>query len=1100
MPSWIEANNEIMIRNENGAYQFEKDKEAAHRYFVDHINQNTFFFHDLKEKLKYLKENDYYEKELLKWYSFDEIKSVFNAAYAHKFRFPSFMSASKFYNDYSLKTNDGTKILERYEDRVAVVSLFFGLIREEDEEGNIKIVGADANKAVDYVDLMMRQEFQPATPTFLNAGRKRRGELVSCFLLEVGDSLNDISRAIETSMQLSKVGGGVSLNLSKIRAKGESIKGVENVTKGVVGVMKMLDNAFRYADQMGQRQGSGAAYLNIFHADINEFLDSKKISADEDVRVKTLSIGVVIPDKFIELAKEDRTAYVFYPHTVYKAYGTHLDEMDMTEMYDKLVDNPAVRKDPIKPRQLLQKLAVLRSESGYPYIMFADNVKKAHPNSGKVKFSNLCVTGDTMLLTDKGYEKAETLWETGEELRVVIDNRTKNFNLDEKGTSVVDAIPMHLTKQNADIFEVETKQGFKIKATEWHKFYVKRDSKIVKIPLNELEKGDKLLVQSGEGKYGTNNDPALAYLMGIIAGDGTFTDKAVKIYLYDNKKSLAPTIERLVAEVIKKYSPDREYKHNTSFEPKFTNVDNKFQSLMTLNSTVLGEILESFGFNRNNKTEVPQIIYESDKVTQAAYLSGYYQMDGTVNANFAAKALTIELVSVNKRALRGIQQLLLNMGIYSTIYSNKARGKCELPDGKGGSKLYDVKQTHKLSVQDRHSRELFYENIELKEYDKRKFEMLTATLQKKSRKPKHGHTAEVVSIEYIGKEDVFDTTQPDHSSLIFNGIVTGNCSEILQESEVSEYTDYGEPDSIGMDISCNLGSLNIANVMRYGNIERAVKLAMDALTAVSQATDIKNAPAVRKANRRMRSVGLGAMNLHGYLASVGIPYESEEARDFANVFFATVNYWSLVRSMELAKETGSKYEGFEKSTYANGEYFRKYTKGVHDTTEPDWFPKTEKVRELFNGIWLPDKIDWMHLLCDVREYGLYHSYRLAIAPTGSISYVQSATASVMPIMERIEERTYGNSKTYYPMPGLNANNWFFYKEAYDMDMFKVVDMIATIQQHVDQGISFTLFLKDTMTTRDLNRIDLYAHHKGIKTLYYARTKDTGQEGCLSCVV
>ncbi|MFD9274411.1 class 1b ribonucleoside-diphosphate reductase subunit alpha [Bacillus subtilis] len=680
----------------DGRFQFEKDIEAVRAYFIDYVNQNTVFFHDLREKLDYLRDNDYYETEFLDAYTFEEIKAAYKAAYAHKFRFPSFMSAFKFYNDYALKTNDGKKILERYEDRVACCALFFA-------EG-------DAAKAIEYVDLMMRQEYQPSTPTFLNAGRKRRGELVSCFLLEVNDSLNDISRAIDISMQLSKLGGGVSLNLSKLRAKGEAIKDVENATKGVVGVMKLLDNAFRYADQMGQRQGSGAAYLNVFHADINDFLDTKKISADEDVRVKTLSIGVVIPDKFIELAREDRPAYVFYPHTVYKAYGQHLDEMDIGVMYDKLVDNPVVRKEKINPRKLLEKLAVLRSESGYPYIMFEGNVNAEHANNhiSKVKFSNLC-------------------------------------------------------------------------------------------------------------------------------------------------------------------------------------------------------------------------------------------------------------------------------------------------------------------------------------------------------------------------------------------------SEVLQASQVSEYTDYGEPDEIGLDISCNLGSLNVANVMKNGDFETIVKLSVDALTRVSETSNIKNAPAVARANREMRSIGLGAMNLHGYLAQNGIAYESEEARDFANVFFALVNYWSLVRSMEIAKETGSTYEGYEGSTYADGSYFDKYVAG-------DFRPKTEKVARLFEGVEIPKRIDWARLEDSVRKYGLYHSYRLAIAPTGSISYVQSATASVMPIMERIEERTYGNSKTYYPMPGLSPQNWFFYKEAYDMDMFKVVDMIATIQQHVDQGISFTLFLKDTMTTRDLNRIDLYAHHKGIKTLYYARTKDTGQDSCLSCVV
>ncbi|MGX6582882.1 class 1b ribonucleoside-diphosphate reductase subunit alpha [Bacillus velezensis] len=693
--SYIELNNEIMIQKD-GRFQFEKDLEAVRAYFIDYVNQNTVFFHDLREKLDYLRDNDYYETEFLDAYTFDEIKAVYQAAYAHKFRFPSFMSAFKFYNDYALKTNDGKKILERYEDRASIVALFFA--------------GGDAAKAIEYVNLMMRQEYQPSTPTFLNAGRKRRGELVSCFLLEVGDSLNDIERAVGISMQLSKVGGGVSLNLSKIRAKGEAIKGIENVTKGVVGVMKLLDNAFRYADQQGQRQGSGAAYLNVFHADIHDFLDTKKISADEDVRVKTLSIGVVIPDKFIELARENRPAYVFYPHTVYKAYGQHLDEMDIGEMYDQLVDNPAVRKDKIDARKLLEKLAVLRSESGYPYLMFEGNVNAAHANNhiSKVKFSNLC-------------------------------------------------------------------------------------------------------------------------------------------------------------------------------------------------------------------------------------------------------------------------------------------------------------------------------------------------------------------------------------------------SEVLQASQVSEYTDYGEPDEIGLDISCNLGSLNVANVMANGDFETIVKLSVDALTRVSETSNIKNAPAVARANREMRSIGLGAMNLHGYLAQNGIAYESEEARDFANVFFALVNYWSLVRSNELAQQTDSTYEGFEGSTYADGSYFDKYVAG-------DFRPKTEKVARLFEGVTIPDALEWRTLRVNVMMNGLYHSYRLAIAPTGSISYVQSATASVMPIMERIEERTYGNSKTYYPMPGLSPQNWFFYKEAYDMDMFKVVDMIATIQQHVDQGISFTLFLKDTMTTRDLNRIDLYAHHKGIKTLYYARTKDTTQEGCLSCAV
>ncbi|MFS0781993.1 class 1b ribonucleoside-diphosphate reductase subunit alpha [Bacillus sp. 1P06AnD] len=695
IPKWLKLNNEIMIKKD-GVFQFDKDKEAAHSYFVDNINQNTVFFHDLKEKIDYLIENDYYEREFIDLYSYEQIKEIFDIAYEKKFRFPSYMSAFKFYNDYALKTNDKEKILERYEDRIAIVALY--------------LADGDFEKAKALTEMMINQEFQPATPTFLNAGRKRRGELVSCFLLEMNDSLNDISMGENMAMQLSKVGGGVSTNLSKIRAKGEPIKDIENATKGVVGVMKLLDHAFRYADQMGQRQGSGAVYLNIFHKDINDFLETKKISADEDVRVKTLSIGVVIPDKFIELAREDKDMYVFYPYSVYKEYGEYLDEMNMTKMYHKLADNPNVRKEKINPRRLLEKIAALRFESGYPYIMFKDNVNQVHANNhiSEVKFSNLC-------------------------------------------------------------------------------------------------------------------------------------------------------------------------------------------------------------------------------------------------------------------------------------------------------------------------------------------------------------------------------------------------SEVLQASKPSSYQDYGVEDEIGLDISCNLASLNIVNVMENRSIKDSVKLGIDALTTVSEKTSIKNAPAVQRGNELMRSVGLGAMNLHGFLAKNRISYESEEARDFANTFFMMMNFYSLERSMEIARETGKKYYRFEDSTYATGEYFKQYL------TE-DFAPKSEKIQSLFEGIYIPTIDDWRNLKDDVAKYGLTNSYRLCIAPTGSISYVQSATASVMPIMERIEERTYGNSKTYYPMPYVSKENWFFFKEAYDMDMFKVVDMIATIQKHVDQGISFTLFMKDTMTTRDLNKIDLYAHHKGIKTLYYARTKDTGQEGCLSCTI
>jgi ribonucleoside-diphosphate reductase alpha chain len=158
------------------------------------------------------------------------------------------------------------------------------------------------------------------------------------------------------------------------------------------------------------------------------------------------------------------------------------------------------------------------------------------------------------------------------------------------------------------------------------------------------------------------------------------------------------------------------------------------------------------------------------------------------------------------------------------------------------------------------------------------------------------------------------------------------------------------------------------------------------------------------------------------------------------------------------------------------------------------------VKQLFEGIPIPTPGDWAELAAAVGKHGLYHAYRLAIAPTQSISYVQNATASVMPIVEQIETRTYANSTTYYPMPYLSKDNFFYYKSAYQMDQFKVIDLIAEIQAHVDQGISTVLHVNSDVTTRELARFYLYAAKKGLKSLYYTRTNMLSVENCISCAV
>ena len=334
------------------------------------------FFHNQDEKLDYLVKENYYEREVLDQYSRNFVKTLLDRAYAKKFRFPTFLGAFKYYTSYTLKTFDGKRYLERFEDRVVMVSL--------------TLAAGDTTLAEKLVDEIIDGRFQPATPTFLNSGKKQRGEPVSCFLLRIEDNMESIGRSINSALQLSKRGGGVALLLSNIREHGAPIKNIENQSSGVIPIMKLLEDSFSYANQLGARQGAGAVYLQAHHPDIYRFLDTKRENADEKIRIKTLSLGVVIPDITFELAKKNEDMYLFSPYDVERVYGVPFADISITEKYYEMVDDARIRKTKIKAREFFQTLAELQFESGYPYIMYEDTVNRANPIEGKITHSNLC--------------------------------------------------------------------------------------------------------------------------------------------------------------------------------------------------------------------------------------------------------------------------------------------------------------------------------------------------------------------------------------------------------------------------------------------------------------------------------------------------------------------------------------------------------------------------------------------------------------------------------------------------------------------------------------------------------------------------------------
>ena len=408
---------------------------------------------------------------------------------------------------------------------------------------------------------------------------------------------------------------------------------------------------------------------------------------------------------------------------------------------------------------------------------------------------------------------------------------------------------------------------------------------------------------------------------------------------------------------------------------------------------------------------------------------------------------------------------------------------------------YDVERVYgkpfaDISVSEHYDEMVADDRIKKTYIDARKFFTTIAELQFESGYP------------YIVFEDTVNRANPIEGRVTMSNL----CSEILQVQEPSAYNEDLTYAHVGRDISCNLGSLNIAKAID-GGLAYTVETAIRALTSVAEHTSIDAVPSIRRANEEGHAIGLGQMNLHGFLAREGIHYGSEEGLDFTDMYFMTVAYHAYRASHALAVEHGHPFKSFATSDYAKpagqGNYFDKYTDGRRSLE-----PRTAKVRELFAkyGIEIPTVSDWETLRDAILKDGIYNQNLQAVPPTGSISYINHSTSSIHPIASKIEIRKEGKiGRVYYPAAYMTNDNLEYYKDAYEIGWKAIVDTYAEATQHVDQGLSLTLFFPDTATTRDLNKAQIYAWRKGIKTLYYIRIRQqalegTEVQGCVSCML
>nr|WP_145401738.1 LAGLIDADG family homing endonuclease [Paenibacillus xylanexedens] len=1052
-------------------------KERGYNYKNGYGDYPTF--------VRMMVEKGLYSNDMIDFYSEEELKyagSLIDKEKDKKFSYAGLFLLNSIY----LVKGYNDESLEMPQERFMTASLY--LLKDEKPEQRMKLV-EEAYWA------LSNHYFGLATPTLKSAGLPH-GSLSSCHEITWNDDLYNIYDVQQQTARFSQNGAGIGIAAHYLRARGSWIRGIKNRATGVTHPARSMSVLAEYVNQLGTRVAGISIYLPVYHLDIFDFMDLRLKTGSQEKRAHSIKTAVCIPDEFMRRLLNKQTWTIVDPYEVKKKLG-----IDINRLYDKkkLLDNEEPNPDEhaftyhyrliekadlelkqtVNASEIHKAMFISRKTGGTPYLYFSDTSARMNPNghAGMPLGSNLCVTGDTMLLTEDGYIDARTLYEEGSKLKVAIDKRTKKMDVEDTGIEFVDAIPMQLTAKSADIFKLKTKQGFEIKATEWHKFYVKRDNDIIKIPLKDIEKGDRILLQSGSGSYGKIDAPELAYIAGIVAGDGCITENSAIIYLYGDKSQIKKDVEEKVKYLIDKYiDKDLVYKHNTDFEPKFKSGENRH----VLRSALLKKVLNDFYMNETNKTDVPDFVKYGNHQTQTQYLSGLFQMDGTVNCNVQYKAGSVELTQTNKEMLQSIQIMLLNMGVYSTIYDGRVAGNYELPDGKGGRKEYICKSLFKLSIQDRTSREALNSIIDLKPSDKEKLQEFTKTLCAKSRSPKHKYSAEVSLIEYVGKEDVYDTTQEDYHSLIFNGIVTGNCSEIIQNQSFDEVVEEKMDAETGLIttvvksgdlVTCNLSSLVLQNVFGKNEVDlqRVIDIQMrllDNVISLNRAV----VPQATVTNYKYRPVGLGTLGLATLMADEKIMWDSFQSYGYVDKLFEKIAQATILASHKLGLEKGS-YPVFEGSDWNTGEYFekRKYT-------SDKWIEIKEKAK-----------------------VSMRNGYLMAIAPTSSNSIVMNGSPSIDPLYEVVYREVKSGLNVIITPSNYNDETKDYFKSGFSMDEMWSINIVAAASKHVDQAISHNMHVLKSINGGEMVRLDSGAWNKGVKTIYYTYTEDYERpDGCSMC--
>ena len=926
----------------------------------------------------------------------------------------------------------------------------------------IGIHGADIPAVLETYDKMSQGLFIHATPTLFNAGTPRP-QMSSCFLIaNKGDSIDGIYGSLTECAQISKWAGGIGMHIHDVRANKSRIRGTNGQSDGIIPMLRVFNATARYVNQAGRRKGSIAVYLEPWHADIMDFLEIRLNQGDDEARCRDLFSALWIPDLFMKRVEEGGNWSLFCPDTakgLSNVYGEAFEAL-----YTKY-EEEGLATATVPAGEVWKAILKSQTETGTPYMLYKDacNTKSNQKNLGVIKSSNLCVAPETKILTSEGHQ-------TISELK---DKDVEVWNGEE-----FSKVTVKQTGQDQKLLTVKTSKGLSLRCTPYHKFWIVGESE--PIEAQNLQEGMKIIKHSLPVIKSDTKELKYAYTHGMFCADGTTSSegdpKRCKYKAKDNGFCARHHT------CVKEYEEDGTCQANSYTQQKW--LDLYHEKIKLINNVEYDYASVNQSQNKI-RLRLPKDIEEKFVVpidyslkSKLEWLAGLLDGDGCVTKHQGGRGVSIQLGSIHFDFLNEILLMLQTMGVNSRInHSHKPR-MVNMPGG-----TFQTKDLWRLLIPSG--------GVEiLKTLGLHTRRLVLHTEHKPNRQALHFE--KIVSVEDFGETaNTFCFNEPLRHRGIFNGILTGNCTEII------EYTDKDETSV------CNLASIALPKYVNretktfdYAKLHAITKVVTKNLNRVID-RNFYPVETARKSNMRHRPIGLGVQGLADVFILCGLPFDCEESRLMNAHIFETMYHAALEASSELAEVEGS-YETFGGSPASQGIL-------QHDM----WDGETK-----YSG-----RYDWDAMRTRVQTKGLRNSLLMAPMPTASTAQILGNNECFEPYTTNIYlRRTLAGEfvvvnrhlvddlkrvglwskemKDLMVKAGGSIQNIVdipedikkLYKTVWEISQKAIIDMAADRGRFIDQSQSMNLFM-ESPTLSKLSSMHMYAWKSGLKTgMYYLRSK------------